>query len=719
MSFSVSVCLSNTGTASLGPTLSIYSNPVTNLNPGTFIRTVPTTSITGTNCPFTFLVPDGTETIRIFDPVSFCYVDISVSDNNVCNTCDLGLSGVTNNLVSLINVNGLSGTCDNSVGNYILDWYGPDSSTTLAFSSGQGTLFSPYQYTHPINNINSPILEPGTYISRIRNVELNGVNFSSTGGTGNVLSCSLTGCTDSVIVSPYNCSNGTGGGDALYTHYKELIYTDNSVAPQSLSAKFNLSANTKAFIWKFEGLTIYDTLKLTFSGSSYPQPILLEQIKVGVDSGGNNFTPSTWPKSINSQNIKKITVLSGLTVNNNDSIIINITPNPSVNSTSWKYHFGCSSLPTATKTCLDTYRNKPYKINSSTITFLSDSCNRYQVSYSVSGCSTNDNAGFNNSNLVNLNSSFGSNNINTDNVTKLLNINTGYNLYNNFSRITSCGPGRFGSCVSIPGQQIKVVKTATTQVEIYFTSPLDLHVYYLDWGDAQEQIVSACGPYISNSLTFGYYKFIRLAVYNGTYTCGDTSPSYEDLEFHYSSVISSATTTTYPGFGYVMNITTPLISNNYVCPNTCSNCNNQNLANNANATRNLTGYIRNVTGYRRTTPFRDVNGLTSVTQTNSSTPLSGYLSVNYTYSNVTYPASGVTNILIPSLSGITWDWENHTYNNGTNYSQTVFSHNVVVTNWSPFQYKIQALQISNFTTTGTYIDVWSSTSGILDSNYVY
>jgi len=720
MSFSVSTCLSNTGTASLGPTLSIYSNPVTTTNPGTFVRTVSTSMITGSNCPFTFLVPDGTQTIRIFDPVSFCYVDIAVSDNNVCNTCDLGLSGVTNNLVSIINVNGLSGTCDNSVDNYILDWYGPDSSTTYAFSSGKGTQFSPYQYTHPINNINSPILEPGTYISRIRNVELNGVKFSSTGGTGNVSSCSLTGCTDTVIVSPYNCSNGTGGGDALYTHYKEFIYTDSSISPQSLSAKFNLSANTQSFIWKFEGLTIYDTLKLTFSGSSYPQPILLEQIKVGEDSGGTNFTPSTWPKSTSSQNIKKITVLTGLTVNNNDSIIINITPNPSVNSTSWKYHFGCSSLPTATKNCLDSYRNSPYKINSSTITYLVDSCNRYQVSYSVSGCSTNENLGFTNSNLVNLNTSFSQININTDNVTKLLNINTSYSLYNNFSQITSCGPGRFGSCVNIYGRQIKVVKTATTQVEIYFTHLSDLNVYYNDWSAAQASLISSCGTYSSNSFTFNYYKFITLGVYNGTYSCGDNSPSFEDLYFHYSSVISSGNTSSYPGFNYYMFITTPLITNNYTCPNSCSNCANASTYTSlANNTRNTTGFIRNVTGYRRSTPFRDVNGLKSVTQSNTNQTLSGYLTINDTYSNFTYPASGVTNTLIPSLSGTTWDWENHMYNNGFNFNQTVFSHNVVVTSWSPFQYKIQALQISNFTTTGTYIDVWSSTSGILNSNYVY
>lgn len=721
MAKTVQICLTDEGTSPLGPNLNIYSNPSSQILHGALIEVTPKSLLTGSNCPYLLSVPNSATVIRIFDPVTFCYVDIPVTDSDVCTTCSLGLSGITTTSPSLINVDGLSGSCDNDITDFVLDWYGPSPSTSLAFTSGKGTLFSGlYQYTHPINNINSPILVDGTYTSRIRNVELNGVKFSTTGGSTNVLSQTLSSCTNNVTVLPYNCGNGTGGGDPLYTHYKEFVFTNPNIPPSSLNAVFVLSANTKAFAWKFEGLSIYDTLKLTLSGSAYPQPLLIEQITVGSDAGGTNFTPSTWPKTFSGNDFKKITILTGLTINNNDKIGINITPNPSNNATTWRYHFGCSPLPTATKTCLDSYKDNTYKIKASTIqSFGPDSCGKYRIIYSVSGCSVNETTGFTDSTLVKLNTSSFSN-IATDNTTKLLGLDTGYGLFNNFTRITSCGPSRFGNCVSIPGQQIKVVKTATTQVEIYFTSLSDLEVYYNDWPAAQAQIVSSCGAYTSNSLTFGYYKFIRLAVYNGTYTCGDSSPSYEDLEFHYSSVISSGNTTTYPGFNYYMYITTPLISNNYVCPNTCSSCGNQNLANNANATRNLTGYIRNVTGYRRSTPFRDVNGLTSETTSTTSSSFSGGLTVSYTYSNLTYPATGSGSYtLSPSLSGRTWDWENHTYLNGNSYSQTVFSHNVVVTNWSPFQYKIQAQQISNFTTTGGYIDVWSSTAGILNSNYVY
>jgi len=721
MSFSVSICLSNIGTASLGPTLSLYSNPVNPLNPGSFIRTVPTTSITGSNCPFTFLAPLGTETIRIFDPVSYCYVDISVSDSNVCDTCDLGLSGITNNQVSSINVDGLSGSCDNNITDFVIDWYGPSPSTSFAFSSGKGTLFTgQYQYTHPINNVNSPLLVDGTYTSRIRKVELNGVKFSSTGGTGTVSSCTLTGCSTPLVVSPYNCSNGTGGGDPLYTHYRDFQFTNPNVPPSSLNATFKLSAGTPAFIWKFEGLTVYDTLTLTFSGNSYSQPILLEKITVGTQGVSTDFTPTTWPKGFSGSSFKKITRLTNLTVNNNDSIIINVTPNPSNNATTWKYHFGCSQLPTATKTCLDSYKNKPYRINSSTITNSIDSCGYYKVGFSVSGCSTTDNSGFINSTLVALNTSSSFSNISTSDVNKLLPIDTGFTLINTINKITSCGPGRDGSCVNIPGQQIKTVKTATTQFEIYFTHLSDLQSYLNDWTAAQNSIVSACGAYSSNNTTFSYYKFITLAVWNGTYTCGDVTPSYEEQYFHYSSVVSSGSGTPYPGFNYYMYITTPLITNNYTCPNTCSNCGNASAYTTAaNNTRNLTGYFRNVTGYRTTQPFRDVNGLQSTTDSRSSVSRNGSFSISNTYSNNTYPASGVTNTLIPTLSATTWDWENHANIISNTYQQIVFDYNVVVTNWSPFQYKIQAKQISNFQSIGSYFDVWSSTLGILDSNYVY
>ena len=79
MPFSASTCLTYTGTTTLGPTFNVYTNPTSPTIPGTYLMDVPTSSITGGNCPYTFIVPDNTTTIRLFDPISLCYADIPIT----------------------------------------------------------------------------------------------------------------------------------------------------------------------------------------------------------------------------------------------------------------------------------------------------------------------------------------------------------------------------------------------------------------------------------------------------------------------------------------------------------------------------------------------------------------------------------------------------------------------------------------------------------------
>ena len=734
MPFSASTCLTNTGTTTLGPTFKVYANPISPTSPGTYLMDVPTSSITGGNCPYTFIVPDGTTSVRLFDPISFCYADVPVSSNNVCTTCNLSLSGVTNNLVSVINVNGLSGSCDADIANFVLDWYGPSPSTSLAFTSGKGSLFTGYQYTHPITNDTSPLLLDGTYTSKIRSVELNGVKFTSTGGTGNILSPSLPGCSSPVVVAPYDCSNITPNNpSSRYKNYKSFTYNNTAEPPGSLNATFKLSAGTEAFIWSFEAYQFYDTLKLIFNGSSYTNPILLEYINVGGNAGTTNFTPTTWPKIYSDTGqpfntyFNKITSLTNLTVNNNDTITINLTPNPNTNATNWKLFFGCSTKPTATKTCLDSYRNNSYKIKASTIVPVPDSCGRYYFGYSVSGCTTNDNAGFVTSQIVQLSTLFDPTNISTNNSNNLTSVQTpSYSLvYNNLTIVEQKAYSWYpATCENIPNRQIKVVKNTTSQLEIYFTDNLDLQYYLSKFNDIKNSCLSVSGAYSSDSTTWNYYKYFSLFIYDGDFTCGDANIPYTELFFHYSSTASSGTSTLYPGFGYYMYITTPAIPiNDYTC-NSCSTC--ETVFNyvklRANETRNLTGFLKNVKGIRLIKPFMYYGGLYSSgpTSNNQTNPYGGGWAINYDYSHNTYPASGVTNTLIPSLSASTWDWSNHAAlaSNGQYYQQ-VFVHQFLVTSWSPFQYKIQALEISNFKAIGAFIDVWSSTAGIINSNYVY
>jgi hypothetical protein len=224
MSFSASTCITNVGTESLGPTLRIYGDPISPTLHGQYLQDVSTSLITGTNCPYTYLVPDTVTIIRIFDPTTFCYVDFPVNESSVCINCNLSLNNVSNDLIGTINVGNLTGTCDPTITDYKISWYGPNSSTNVAFTSGKGTVFPGYTAQHPLTGSSAPLLFPGVYESRITDVELNGVKLSVTGGTGtgSVLSSGLTACSLSFNVSAFTCNNGTYEGP-YYSHQKTFL----------------------------------------------------------------------------------------------------------------------------------------------------------------------------------------------------------------------------------------------------------------------------------------------------------------------------------------------------------------------------------------------------------------------------------------------------------------------------------------------------------------
>ena len=195
---------------------------------------------------------------------------------------------------------------------------------------------------------------PGVYESRITDVELNGIKYSVTGGTGtgSVLSSGLTACSLSFNVSAFTCNNGTYGGP-YYTHQKTFQTDGTGTIPQSLSTVFELSAGTEFFIYEFMGFVKYDELKITYSGASSPVPLILENIKIGTNpSPGNDYLFTTAQRTGNRGSFKRILPLSGITINSGDILIIEITPYSSATDTSWDLKFGCYSNPTLNKTCL-------------------------------------------------------------------------------------------------------------------------------------------------------------------------------------------------------------------------------------------------------------------------------------------------------------------------------------------------------------------------------
>lgn len=735
MSFSVSTCIT-VGASGLGPTLQIYKNPISSTNFGTYLQNVAKTDITGTNCPYTFEVPDDTTEIRIYDMSTYCYVDFTVTPSTQCGVCNLDFNNKSNNLIGTINVGNLTGSCDPTITDYKIAWYGPDSSTNLSFTSGKGTSFPGYSATHPLTGTSAPFVLPGTYVSRITDVELNGVKYSVTGGTGtgSVLSSGLTACSVSFNVSAYTCNNGTYDGP-YYEHEKEFVTDGSGTLPQTLQTAFKLSANTECFIWQFFGYSIYDTLKLTYSGSAYSEPLVLENIRVGTNAGGISLNPSTPLKDFSSLSFKKITNLSGLTVNEGDLIIIQITPNETQNATSWKLIFGCYGQPTAEKTCLDTYKNQSYKIRKDSLNVSPpNTCGNFNITYEYSGCSTNQNTGFTQSDLYSLGVNSASiSNIDTDNITNLLSRTIYFSAPT--TALTYSSVAYSTNCVYTTGNVIKITKTVG-QISFFFSSINDLSSYYTNFNIMKSAITNLVPPGIggtsstlsSDNSNINYYRRIYIVIPASDVTpnsvCDTPGVGFDNYWIHPSSTASSGTTTG----GYSMTITLQNATENFDCPSCWSSCSiTDNTVNDISSFYNLTFTERTYNnGLKYSNPFYYSLAI-YITQTTPSytADTSGYLQVEYDYSFNTYPSSGMTNTLIPSLSATTWDFPNHFHTDNyyyfTEYSQYVYQTRLVVTSTSPtVDFKLYSKQISNWMPTGNFIEIYDSTNpSAFDSNYMY
>ncbi len=325
MSITASTCITFTGYEPLGNTLNLYSN-IDNF--ASSFGTVLTTQITGSSCPYIISgIPDGTTSVQLRDPVSLCCTTIFLQNNNLCVNCTLDFDIYETQTVSQIVAGNLVGSCDDNITDYIINWYGPEeNSTNIAFTSGYGTVFQNvgWDLTHPLTGSFSPLVESGTYRPVIERVIINGITYSSSGGTG-IYPANLD-CFNSaqVTVDPLRCDNGNNLGD--YTHHYLFDNVSVSNPPESLSASFLLSANTNYLAWQFRGFQRYDTIKFIFYGSEYGNiPLTIENARIGSEVVTPNVGVNTNPKLINSDYfIKKVTCLTGLTINEGDYITIQI-----------------------------------------------------------------------------------------------------------------------------------------------------------------------------------------------------------------------------------------------------------------------------------------------------------------------------------------------------------------------------------------------------------
>ena len=642
--FSAATCITyNPGPVPAEGPFEIYLNNNYDVPP--FIPYLTLWDVTGGQCPYIIEVPTGTTVINFKDILTSYCISIPVQDNNICQTCNLGLSLYSASTSSVITAGALTGSCQTPIVDYKINWYGPDSTTTLAFSSGSGIYANPAStYTHPLSGPGRSIPSTaGVYTPVIQNVTVNGYSYSNTGGTNNI-PVNFLGCLPTTNVLPLTCDVRTNNTGAFtgYTHYLSLDISSST--PQTIESTFKIQEITTK--------------------------IGLEDIVLGNPIDGSvfttNLTPNIYPKTGNTGNsgyfYRKITTLTGLTINNNDNIEIKIQP--ATSETLWKLYITCLN-DFECDDCLTS--NITNKIIGSTITSTTGNCGANTVKFSVSGCSQIDQ---NNSDLYKYYGFYGNYNaIDEYTIQNLLTNNYTYGLY--LDRFTCYG--------AYCNYQIPICATDSTPTSYDKTFLLDgkgvfgftgssqvISSYYNNWVNTK----SLCWVDGTLPTSINYYKYIVITIPSSTAPndCGDfVGTRTREIFLHPTSTIVTGIT----GSQYYMKLTTNTITNQY--PKVYGSCDSGCQSTLDSIITQINNYSTGSTsnGYGTNKVFSGTSG-TGVYyiksaysyyyyESSASNPTSGQNGFFKSSTSIgnTYPFSGdpgnpftiIPSIIIPSLSG--------------------------------------------------------------------
>lgn len=737
--FSAATCITyNPGPVPATGPFEIYLNnnydvPPYNLTP------VNLSQISGSSCPYIIEVPTGTTVINFKDiPTSYC-ISIPVQDNNICQTCNLGLSLYSASTTSVITFGVLTGSCQSIISDYKINWYGPDSTTELLWSTGSGAFQIPQSdYNHPLHGSSLSIpAVAGVYTPIIENVTINGYSYSNTGGTNNIPS-NFIGCLPTTTVLPLTCETKTNYQPnypySAYTHYLSLNVSSNT--PQPVTSTLKVSADTKYIAWAFRGYEKPDRLTITFSGANYgTTEIILEDYIIGGTQTTNttNVTPNIIPKSVATYDnfFTKITTLTGLTINPNDNVIFKITPSESL--TLWDLYLNCLT----DWECNECITDKNYKIIGSTIQNITGDCDT-RLSFSIDSCDLN---GINiqNSDLITY-YYFGlaqNNDSITNYILNLNNSSVNALLYQNKG-----GCGGYGC--SYPGESICTTGlTPTTYHKTFLTdgrgvfgftgSSQVISSYYNNWIN---YTTGACsGSTDVNNLN--YYRVYIMVLPSQTRpdNCGDVPvgvPKSISLYIHHTSTVLTGTT----GGLYYMSLTANTITNNMTF-GSCSTCptsiNSYVSLINSSSTSTETSY-----GTGISSPKTFSSGVYFTNQfycnylqiTSNSAP-EGALSGLYTTTSYvlnTYPFSGTpTPTIVPSLSGTVCNYNSsgNAYDNSfygyEQYDHYKFYYKYLLTNPLDLRdFDIWAAPIVNYSAdTTNLVLAYRYSGGTITSNPTY
>jgi hypothetical protein len=711
MPFSAVTCLSYTGSTPLGGIINLYSD--VDSFASAFTTNINLSAITGNECPYYINnVPDGTTQIRIFDIGTGCYCDLPVQDNNLCVTCDLDFNSYSASTIGRLVAGNLTGSCEANITDYRIFWYETGDTTNPVYISGFGSEFIPYSFTHPLTGSSAIFAQAGTYKPVIDKVKISGLTFSQTGGTGTIpaeLEC-FTATT--VSVDAFTCDNGDGSSDdPNYEHRVSFSGAAAGVTPQTLDGTFLLTATTNYFAWKFRGFAVEDRLRLTYFGSAYTVPLIIEDMVFGSNPPDSDFSLNKLPKSATTTNqnffVKKVTCLTGITQTTNDYIRLEVIPNSANTQTNWDFYFTCLNSFDQNTCIVD---NQPYKILASTINSATGTCNSNVISFTLSGCAINSD----DFSKYFITEDLGQNILRTANygffatyqlsgalIPRQVNLNVGSI---NFNLTT---PKQVPLVCSTPSVNTitysKYVSGSTTGIlDIEFSNISDFNVYYNSYNSVltgSSSLIGVCSTSTgawsgtpTDPTDIRYYRYYRLGIPSntGSTNCGDGTTT-KDFYIHPSTVV----TTGMSGPNYTMSITMPTIVNGLTYDPLCdiSGFVDANIVNRIN--NSATGTSSNFTGTtltssKYTDPFYEVgigcSGLTNV----SAATITGNMSIPK-YFNETIIYTGTTPTIVNSLSASTFDFsyprfsETPVFNNLNNYGKFVYRYPVILNNPSDFR----------------------------------
>ncbi len=607
-----------------------------------------------TSVPVTITIPppyalDPTFSVSIVDSENCIYCQTfgtttttTTTINQICDICEIGFDFYDTNPISEISVGVVTGSCDTTITDYVIDWYGPGiGSTNVAFTSGLGSLYSgDYTYIHPLTGTSAVPVAAGIYTPIIRIITVDGVEYTD----ANCFSSTF------VDVDALTCTNGSPTNYPQYSHKISYSATTN-VIPQPVYSTFALDPTKPYFAFRVLGYSVFDTFTITFFGSDYQDPIVIENLSVGLDLTETNFNFSLNPKTAKpfltpETYLSKVLTLTGFTINNGDYLEIKITPNQTNLNTN--YQFYCECLESFDcSLCYDTNNTPPFKIIQSSITQTTPTaCDRINMTFQVSSCTDSD---FYQYMLTNTRW--------VDTVYEDLFYNENIFTLNNLSSVSqlfcSISAVQYPVSCKIPNTNTitydKIVSGGIGLINMTFSDFNDMSDYYNDW-QTKYSLYSG-SPFDCTSLGYLRYFQLQIPLAQGAENCGDNT-GYQTFIIHPSSTVTSG------GTGpWTLSFTMPTIpdcTSFSQCDFNCENVVNNVITNiniQSTATTNNISVVSN-TGSMLEQPIV----LWAVTQTGTSAYSAATFGTQMSipqYINETIPYSGLPLTIIPSLSAKT------------------------------------------------------------------